>query len=133
MAFGSVSAVFSSQLQAALRKRAKPAPQTIRRFKHFLHELSSLGVALRMNCASVLNFYLTPLLLNLGNQHINALQNIHRLKAADRTRLTVSIYHLLIGLGPNYGGYVARAYEAIDTHFFTGQKCIKCGRQQLVR
>jgi hypothetical protein len=132
MALSSMSTVLIPQHEATSGNGAKTSPQTVSMFKHFLHHLSSPGVALWSYGAGVLDFHFTPSLLNLANQHIEALQNVHRLETADRACLAVLIHHLLVRLCSYDCGDVTRAQETIYVHLFRGQERVQRRGQQLV-
>jgi hypothetical protein len=102
-------------------------------FKHFLHHLSSPGVALRSYGSGVLDFHFTPSLLNLANQDVETLQNIHWLETADRAWFTVLIHHLLVWVCSYDCGDVTRTQETIYVHLFRGQERVQRRGQQFVR
>ncbi len=42
------------------------------------------------------------------------------------------VHHVLVGLGSDDGGHVARAEEPINVHLVSGKERLQCRRQQLV-
>jgi hypothetical protein len=87
-------------------------------FKHFFHHLSSPGVTLRSYGSGVLDFHLTPGLLNLAYQDVDTLQNVHWLETANGAWFTVLIHHLLVWICSDDCGDVSRTQETIYVHLF---------------
>ena len=117
------------QFEPAGGDRTEASPNRSCRLENFLYKLSRFGIALRSYCAGVLNFHFTSSLFPLAYQHVNALQNVHRFKATDYTRLTIYICHPLIGFGADDRGYVSRAEKAIDMNLSRTEKRFQCRRK----
>jgi hypothetical protein len=74
--------------------------------------------------ARVLDFHLTPSFLDLAYKHVDALQDVHRLKTAHCTGLAMSVHDILIRPGTDNGGHVPRTKETVDVHFVCRQQCL---------
>ena len=121
--------IFIPQFQAAPRDGTQSSPCGIGRLKYFLYDLPGLEVPFRAYTSSVLDFYFTTGLFSLVHQHLNGLQDVHRLKTADHAGFTVLIHHGLVGSGANDGSYMSRAEEAVYVHLLGRQESVH-GRRQ---